>query len=597
IYLTEASFEHINVLKSHEATIQIINHEWDIVQAWVPFNKFNDIAKLDFVRFITPPEYALKMTGSVNTEGDSILRADEVRNMLGYDGTGVNVGVISDGVDSRSEAQATDDLPINIEINSSLPGSGDEGTAMLEIIHDLAPGAQLAFSSANTSLEMVASIKFLADTAFTGDGSDIIVDDLGFLTQPFFEDGLLAQTVDEVVSKGVTYLTAAGNQAHRHYENDYVEGSLNQLHVHDFGVAAGGASDVTMGIKVGANTSVIVILQWNDRFGGSGNDYDLFIFNETLDSVFAESKNLQNGNKNPIEVAAFENKTDNDVNANIVVSRSGGSSKFLELHFSGEHFDLQEYNVSEGSIAPGHQSAQGAMTVGAIFVLDPGNDKIEFFSSRGPAKIFFPAQENRSKPDIAATDGNLISGAGGFGQEFPSGSGNIRFFGTSSAAPHAAGVAALILSAKPNLSPSEVENVLKSSAVDLGATGEDNDFGAGRIDAFEAVQSLITGIEEEIPNLPTQFTLQQNYPNPFNPTTTINYTIPRSLSNSIVKLDIYNTLGQRIRTLVNEKHTAGNYQVQWDGKNDDAMQVSSGLYLYRLSAGSFVQIKKMLLLR
>ncbi|MFQ5864759.1 MAG: S8 family serine peptidase [bacterium] len=597
IHLTETNLEHIDLLKTHQVRFEVINHKWNIIQAWVPFNKFHDIANLHFVKFMTPAEYAVRMTGSVNTEGDAVLRADEVRNTLGIDGTGVRIGVISDGVDSRSDAQATDDLPGTTEVSVSLPGSGDEGTAMLEIVHDLAPGAQLAFSGPNTSLEMVASINFLADTAFGGNGCDIIVDDLGFLSQPFFEDGLIAQAVDEVASKGVTYLTAAGNQALNHYEKDYVERSLDQLKVHDFGAAAGGASDVSMGVMVGANTSLTAILQWNDPFGGSGNDYDLFIFNETLDSVFAESKNVQHGNENPIEAAVFENTAGQDVRANIVISLFNGSPKFLELHFTGRDFDLEEYNVPEGSIAPGHQAANGAITVGAIFVLDPGNNTIESFSSRGPVRIFFPIQENRLKPDLAATDGNLITGAGGFGLELPAGSGNIRFFGTSSAAPHAAGVAALILSANPNLTPSEVRSALKSFAVDLGLPGEDNDFGAGRIDAFEAVQSVITSVEDETPTLPMQFVLEQNYPNPFNPTTTINYTIPPSHDNSRVKLDIYNTLGQKIRTLVNENQTAGTYQVQWDGKNDVAMHVSSGLYLYRLSAGSFVQIKKMLLLR
>jgi subtilisin family serine protease len=601
IYLNETNLENINVLKTLQVRIEIINRNWNIVRAWVPFDKFSDIANLDFVKSITPPDYAVRMIGSVTTEGDAILRADEVRNVLGIDGSGATLGVISDGVDSRADAKATEDLPANIEINPNLPGSGDEGTAMLEIVHDLAPGAQLAFSGPNTSLEMASSINFLADTAFSGNGSDIIVDDLGFLTQPFFEDGLLAQTVDQVVAKGVTYLTAAGNQALNHYEKDYVNGTLlfggNQLSVHNFGAAVGGASDVTLGVMVAANTSLTVIFQWTDRFGSSGNDYDLIIFNDVVDSIFAISQDVQQGLENPIEAAVFENKANEAVRANIVIRNLNADPKLLELHFAGDDFDLEQFNVPEGSIAPGHQAANGAITVGAIFVLDPGNNTIERFSSRGPARIFFPIVENRLKPDIAAMDGNLITGAGGFGQELPAGSGDIRFFGTSAAAPHAAGVAALLLSANPDLTPAQVKNALKNAAVDLGAPGEDNDFGAGRIDAFEAVQSVVTNVEDERSSVPTQFTLEQNYPNPFNPATTINYTIPLAQNNATVKLDIYNTLGQKIRTLVNKKQSAGSYQVQWDGKNNDARQVSSGLYLYRLSSGSFVQIKKMLLLR
>ncbi|MFQ5769183.1 MAG: S8 family serine peptidase [bacterium] len=598
VYVREIKAENINALKSRQIRMELINDKWNVIQAWIPFSKFDEIASLSFVTFIRPPDYALNMTGSVNTEGDSILKADDVRNILGIDGSGVKVGVISNGVDSHADAQATDDLPVNIEINPNQPGSNDEGTAMLEIIHDLAPGAQLAFSGPKTSLEMITAIRYLADTSFGGNGCDIIVDDIGFLTQPNFEDGPIAQTVDEVVAEGITYITAAGNQANDHYERNYVNGNLTfqgtQLNVHDFGVAAGSLSDGTMGVLVGPNTKITVFLQWNDPFPGSGNDYDLLLLNDTLDSLFTISQEPQNGTQFPLEVAVFENTALTTVRSNVVVRRLGASPRFIEMFIIGDNFDLEEYNVTEGSIVPGHQAAMGAITVGAINVRDPGNDNIEFFSSRGPARIFFPAAEERVKPDIAATDGNLITGAGGFGSKF----GNaFRFFGTSSAAPHAAGVAALVLSANSNLTPLEIRNALYNSAVDLGISGKDNSFGAGRIDAFKAVQSVITNVAHESSNPPMNFTLQQNYPNPFNPTTLISYTLPPSDKTFRVKLEIFNTLGQRIKILVNSHQMAGRYHAEWDGRNDVGQLVASGLYIYRLQSDSFVQTKKMLLLR
>lgn len=109
---------------------------------------------------------------------------------------------------------------------------------------------------------------------------------------------------------------------------------------------------------------------------------------------------------------------------------------------------------------------------------------------------------------------------------------------------------------------------------------------------------LPTSVADRRPEVPERFELMQNYPNPFNPTTTINYTIPsQSQNNSIIKLEIFNTLGQRIRTLVEEKQIAGSYSKQWHGKDDAGVQVASGLYMYRLTAGDFVESKKMIFLK
>src|SRR5690554_1792912 len=94
--------------------------------------------------------------------------------------------------------------------------------------------------------------------------------------------------------------------------------------------------------------------------------------------------------------------------------------------------------------------------------------------------------------------------------------------------------------------------------------------------------------------LPLTFDLKQNYPNPFNPTTVINYQIP---SPEFVTLEIYNALGQQVRTLVNQMQPAGYYTVEWDGKNASGNNVSSGMYLYKIKAGNFVSVRKMMLVR
>jgi hypothetical protein len=121
------------------------------------------------------------------------------------------------------------------------------------------------------------------------------------------------------------------------------------------------------------------------------------------------------------------------------------------------------------------------LAVGAIDAGDPGNNTIEPYSSRGPAHILFPAEEIRPKPDIAGIDGVSVTGAAGF---------PTTFFGTSAAAPHLAGLAALLLEDRPQASPHELAQAIRDGAVDLGPAGFDNSFGAGRAEASGARTAL-----------------------------------------------------------------------------------------------------------
>lgn len=111
------------------------------------------------------------------------------------------------------------------------------------------------------------------------------------------------------------------------------------------------------------------------------------------------------------------------------------------------------------------------------------------------------------------------------------------------------------------------------------------------------ISAVVTSVRDETVNLPMTFALGQNYPNPFNPSTIISYAIPVSHSNQQVKLEIFNALGQKVRTLINEHLSANFHTVEWDGRSDLGKPVTSGLYFYRIEAGSFVQVRKMLFLK
>ena len=103
------------------------------------------------------------------------------------------------------------------------------------------------------------------------------------------------------------------------------------------------------------------------------------------------------------------------------------------------------------------------------------------------------------------------------------------------------------------------------------------------------LSEIITAVKDKKNNLPTNFSLEQNYPNPFNPTTVINFSVPKT---SMVTIKVYDVLGNEIATLLNKEKLAGKYSV-----NFNASKFSSGVYFYRMQAGSFVEAKKLILLK
>ncbi len=446
--------------------------------------------------------------GSQASQGDVTHRVTTARGTFGVNGSGIKIGVLSDGVTNLAASQALGDLgPVTVLPGQA--GTGDEGTAMLEIIHDLVPGAQLFFATAFTNITSFAQNIRDLRTA----GCDIIVDDVFYFVESAFQDGapgptntnggVVIQAVNDVVADGAMYFSSAGNSGNKNdnrsgvWEGDFLDGGASAAplpltgNVHNFG---GQNFNVIL-----ANGSLIN-LHWSDPLGASSNDYDLFILNSTGTAVLASSTNIQNGTQDPYE------QTGTGVNLRIVVlKKTGAATRFLHVNSNRGRLSINTDGQTHG-----HAGATGAFGCAATPANTPfgappnpvgpfpspfnSTNTVELFSSDGPRRIFYQANGTPftpgdfsstggmvlQKPDITAADGTSVTGVGGFPNPF---------FGTSAAAPHAAAIAALIKSSGP-FTNAQIKNALLSTAIDIEAPGTDRDSGAGIIMAFEALNFL-----------------------------------------------------------------------------------------------------------
>ncbi|WP_440955332.1 S8 family serine peptidase [Methanosarcina sp. Mfa9] len=459
------------------------DEENHLMAAWVRVDSFEQLASLESVQCVRTVMPPVIRTGMYTTEGDAILNCDEVRALHGLTGEGIRIGIISNGVDNLADAVATGDLPANVTVLSNSEG-GDEGTAMLEIVHDIAPGAELYFhDSGNNVIAFNNAVDSLA-----GAGCDIICDDIGWIFEPFFEDGVVASHVQGVVESNDTlYVSAAGNDALTHYQGEFAPVGTN---FHDFSGGTGETEWLYGFVPPGG--SIIVVFQWNDEWGKSENDYDLYLGDMINGRIISWSTDMQDGNDLPIEALTYLNTEQTGKNVAVLVRKVTGDPGVLEVFvypFSGA-FLYANNLVAEDSVY-GHPAVPGVVSVGAINAADPGNDNIQRSSSRGPVSIYHSSFELREKPDIAGIDGVQVSGAGGFPPVF---------FGTSAAAPHIAGLAGLVWSGFPEKPGSEIRAALLESSVDLGEPGKDGSFGYGRADALAMYEFLLPAVPLPVAN-------------------------------------------------------------------------------------------------
>jgi hypothetical protein len=481
IELVEYLPEHIVQLEALGVRVEVALPEFRLVQGWLPVRSVDVVAGLDFVKEVRQADYArTNAVGAAATQGDVLLRADAARATFGVSGAGVKVGVISNGVQFLVDSQNSGDLPPFVQVLKG--GTGNEGTAMLEIVHDLAPGAALAFWGVATSAEMVQGIN-----ALRGAGARVIVDDMGALLEPKFQDGMVAQTIRGFAQTGGVFVGSSGNQAKQHYRAAYLrtplmgspyEGSHNYLL---------GGLDNGNTVIVPNGCSLTVFLQWNNPWGAASDDFDLVIARSSNGAALALSEGLQNGSQNPLEAATWTNTTGATVAVYIVVLewqlRTGTA---IILDYFARHScesgreDFLQYGTASQSLT-GNHAVNEMLAVAALGADNPAAAQV--YSSVGPHEIFFPAFESRPVPQVSAID-CVQTRTGQLGHF------SNPFCGTSAAAPHVAAIAALVIERNPTLSSDQYRSILFNTAVDLGPPGFDQTYGGGRVDAFAAVQAV-----------------------------------------------------------------------------------------------------------
>ncbi|WKN31612.1 Ig-like domain-containing protein [Porifericola rhodea] len=568
--------DDVNQLRSEMKQLGIKNESvfGGMVSGLLPIEQVDKLSALKQLKFARPT-YLKTNIGATTSQGDQVMFSDDAKSTFRITGAGNKIGVLSDSYNTLGGAEAgikSGDLPGTANPNGYfhpiqvledlLPGEGiDEGRAMMEIIHDVAPGAELAFHTAFLGQASFAEgIMELAD-----EGADVIVDDVFYFAEPFFQDGIITQAVDYVASKNVSYFSSAGNSGHDSYEapfrpvaNEIVlpvefeseEGTVIEPSTyvfHDFDPGPGEDIFQEISFAPGSN-SFTISFQWDEPFAsvceacpGSRSDLDVFIALEedTETILYNLSSYFGNIDSDPFEIVSVGFSNAEPISLYLLIGKyvdgeaGQGPDPNIIKYISFDGGTIVD-DPTFSSTVVGHSNGEYTQSVGAsfffrnplyfpeIYPLPAIND----YSSLGGTPILFDTEGNRieplvrNNPDFTGPDaGNTTFFIPGLfigfevpgttePDEFP------QFTGTSASAPHVAAVAALMNEMNgERLDAMHINNVLMETATDLDdpATAEfdegyDFKTGAGFVNAKKAiatVSSLPTVVSLKLVNAST----------------------------------------------------------------------------------------------
>jgi hypothetical protein len=500
-------------LRGSNAEIVYRSRQWTVVDAYVPIGQLHDLAVDPMIATMNPMYRPVtKQAGTADNQADFVQKTDLVRGDFGVDGTGVKIGVLSDSVNRFDHGVpgsiATGDLPQRgVDVVSDAPTptflggfgtSTDEGRGMLELIHDIAPGADLAFASASFGLQAFADYI----RALRAAGSTVIVDDIGFQQESNFQPSVIDQAIADVVSDGAVYLSSAGNSGPRGgMEINATWTKRVRDRFVDFDPGAG----VDTRMRLNMTSGGFVVFEWDEPYNGvvgsAQTDLDVFLYDSVYGrkTAVAEDNNIRTG----IPQEHFflpAGEWDLEIHLENAVE---GAPLPTRIHMfdlgGGLNIAETEYPVLNMSSIGGHAGGENTISIGAAPFFNPGEN--EDFSSPGPMTRMFDAAGNRlsapvelQKPDVTGVDNTNTSFFGGDidvpGDDdvFP------NFSGTSAAAPNVAALVALMREVQPDATQADILDALKDTADPLnGSTGGwDKQGGFGLVDGREAIDRFVS---------------------------------------------------------------------------------------------------------
>jgi hypothetical protein len=475
-----------------------------LLEGFMPLSAARSASSLAGISHVLAVQRPKALAGSVQSQAVAVQKADRA-HARGIDGRGTRVGILSDsfnffnffpGAPNAADDVASGDLPVVTVLDDLSQaeglanGAGDEGRAMAQLVHDVAPGAALGFATAFKGPVSFANNILDLRNLFH---ADVIVDDVGYSDEPIYSDGIIAKAVSKVVSQGAAYFSAAGNNGLEAYEAFYdavplskaqqlVASGKSNLDLAALAAVSGPArsfhnfrnADGSVSLSNRFTSSFgfdVLSFQWDEPFdvGKVKTDYNLYVFDEAGHYMDPNDPNV------PLFFTTDDN-TETDQPSEFIIFLAPGTYQIVVGKANDgparrfKYLDNNGLGESERQNAPaiyGHAAARGSMAVAAMYY--PITKFPEDFSASGPVTILFDGQgrrlrqpEIREVPQITGIDGVDTTF---FGFDLDD-NGFPNFFGTSAAAPDVAAVAALVIDAAgdDHLSPSEIYDRLMDTA-------------------------------------------------------------------------------------------------------------------------------------
>ncbi len=436
----------------------VVEQVGKLTKARLPAGALGRLADARGIDIVREPERA-----RVATTSDGVASSGAAAwQSAGHGGAGTKVAIVDIGFGDYASRLGSE-LPASVETDFGRCGSPfslEHGTAVAEVVHDVAPDAALRLVCVEDDVDFASAVASLASN-----GIDVVNGSIGFvLTGRGDGSGAVGTPAAAVRSlrddDGILYVAAAGNYGGRHASGTATGDPVPGNEYGTFVDLPGGDDRFTF--VVAGDGVAAVALRWDSW--GAAQDFDLFVTSGACGGLVGASTVDQTAGYPPIEYVEVANCDSIAHTFEVRINRwSGAATPRLDLFFDGDVTGIE--TATPGDVAE-PATSPAVLTVGAHCW---SGGALEAYSSTGPTI------DARIKPDISGPDATSSS-------VFGASSGcSTGFRGTSASAPHVAGAAALLLGANPDLELAELEQLLTDRAVDAGAPGPDNQFGAGRL--------------------------------------------------------------------------------------------------------------------